>query len=163
MRGFLGLIAGSKGMGRIPALLNLTLAQARTAIANAGFFVGTETALDNAAGATSTNNGKAINPDNYDQLAQYESLVDIDYYVYTAPPYSFTPYSFTPFSFVPAFTFIPAPPPPPLCPPPSVEIYWKICNCAPWCGIPGGCGVQGDCELFGNGADCFVGCLTYPT
>lgn len=76
--------ASSKGTGIVPDLTGLTPSAARVAIIAAGFTLGSETALGNAEGATSANNGTvATNPDN-NQPKDYESPINFSYYVYTA-------------------------------------------------------------------------------
>ena len=82
MLGFIGKWASSKGMGIIPNLEGLSINEARTAIANAGFNLGNETSLGNGGGATSTNNGKAKGRIDSGQLLAYESVLDFEYYSY---------------------------------------------------------------------------------
>jgi hypothetical protein len=82
MLGFIGKWASSKGMGIIPNLEGLSINEARTAIANAGFNLGNETSLGNSGGATSINNGKAKGRIDSGQLLAYESVLDFEYYSY---------------------------------------------------------------------------------
>lgn len=86
MLGFIGKWAGSKGMGRVPNLEGLSLNEARTAIANAGFNLGNETSRGNSEGANSSNNGKAKGRVDTDSLLDYESTVDFEYYSYVVVP-----------------------------------------------------------------------------
>jgi hypothetical protein len=101
MLGWLGKWAGSKGMGKIPNLEGLSIANARNAILNAGFKLGNETPRGNGQGANSSNNGKAKGRDDTDSLLDYEEVLDFEYYEYVAPPF-FPPTFQTPF-FPPTF------------------------------------------------------------
>jgi hypothetical protein len=118
MLGFLGKWASSKGMTRIPNLEGLLRPDARNAILNSGLNVGNEIPLSNAQGATEANNNRAKARIDTNDLINYESFLDFEYFNFTPVAYSFTPYSFTPtaFSFTPysftptAYSFTPVPP-----------------------------------------------------
>ena len=119
MLGFIGKWASSKGMGRIPDLDGLSLNDARTAITNAGFNLGSEYSLGNSEGATSANNGKAKRRSDTDSLLEYESVLNFEYYSYTSVPVpSPTPPTPTPPSPTP-----PSPTPPSPTPPTTYNIY----------------------------------------
>jgi hypothetical protein len=99
MLGFIGKWASSKGMGRVPDLEGLSLNEARTAIANAGFNLGNETSIGNSGGANSSNNGKAKGRIDTGSLLQYELTIDFEYYSYVEPvvtPVVVTPVVVTP-------------------------------------------------------------------
>ena len=170
MLGWIGKWASSKGMGRIPSLVGLSRTNARTAITNAGFNLGTETPLGNAQGATALNNGTAKDRSDVNQLLNYEEVLGFEYYEYVAPPF-FPPTFSTPFfpptfnpPFFPFFPFFPPYFVPPFFPPffpffpsftgSSLTYCPTLGRNVPTSGYPGNCpGMRFDEDSLQNGGE----------
>jgi hypothetical protein len=159
MRGLFGIIAGSKGMVRVPNLIGLLRAQAIEEVENSGLISVTGSVINTSDSAL----GDKVESQSIEAntLVDYETQVSFNYYNYSVPysftPYAFTPYSFVPFSFTPyAFTpysFVPAPSPEFTTAPyladstqSSLTIGWSAINYQSWKLYSAGTG-----EIFASG------------